>query len=96
MRLIRIEPFSVAKIIGVIYAILGFVMGVIFSVSAALLPQADMIGMGNMMAIPGYGYLAWLVWPIAYGITGFISALVFAALYNVLSRSVGQIEVELK
>lgn len=88
----RIGPVSAAKIAGVLYAMMGFVFGGIFSllsiVTGAFAP--------NQAGFPGmiFGAAAIIVLPIFYGILGFVMTLIMAALYNLIAGWVGGIEVD--
>jgi hypothetical protein len=99
MKLNRIGPLSCAKMAGVLYAALGLIFG--FFVSAAALfgvaigaAAGDEPGMAVLGLLFGVG--AVVVLPIVYGLAGFLSALVGAALYNLAARVTGGIELELE
>lgn len=92
-----IEPWSAAKIVGGIYAIIGFVMGLLASMSAFMFAVFGRFGMHGMWAnsmMPGVPYFAFILWPIFYGIAGFVGTLVFAYLYNLLAGYIGGIELK--
>ena len=86
----RTEPMSAAKVGGVLYALLGLLFGVIFS----LLSLTGMTGAG--MAAYGmlFGAGAIIILPIVYGILGFIFIGIAAALYNVAAKMAGGLEVQ--
>jgi hypothetical protein len=88
----RIEPMSAAKCGGVLYALLGLVFGVIFS----LLSLTGMGGAG--MAAYGmlFGVGAIIILPILYGILGFIFLGIAAALYNVAAKMAGGLEIQVE
>ena len=99
MKLKRIGPLSCAKMAGVLYAALGLIFG--FFVSAAALfgvalgaGASDEPGMAVFGLLFGVGAI--VVLPIVYGLLGFVSALVGAALYNLVARVTGGIELELE
>ena len=88
----RVQPMSVAKVLGIMYTVLGLVIGAFISlVSLAGPSQAGaanpfppwLVGIGAIIAVP-----------IFYGTLGFISGLIGAALYNFFSGIVGGIVVE--
>jgi hypothetical protein len=91
----RIGVLSLAKIMGALDALLGLIIGAFVSlfavVGAALLPSAGGSG-GELRMLFGVGSI--IVFPILYGIIGFITGLLCGALYNLLARIVGGIEIE--
>jgi hypothetical protein len=89
MVLHRIGPLSAAKVVAVLYAIFGLIVGAVFSV-AALFRAA-----GGGIA-PLWGVAAVVVFPVLYALGGFIGALITAWLYNVVAGAVGGIELDLR
>jgi hypothetical protein len=100
MTIKRVEPVSCAKIVGVVYAGIGLLIGTLFSLFALLgmafsgtqraLAQnavSPLIG-----AVMGVGAI--VVCPILYGVMGFISALIGAWLYNLVASKVGGVEID--
>jgi len=91
----RVGPLSAAKIAATLYAVIGLIVGAIFSLigvagvfgqqSSETFPFAPMIGAGSIV-----------VFPIMYACIGFIGALIGAALYNVVAGMVGGVEVEIQ
>ena len=91
----RIGPISCAKIAGTLYAILGIVLGAIFSligVAGAFATQ----GADNPIFPMLFGAAAIVVLPLLYGCLGFVMALIGAWLYNALAGWVGGIELDLQ
>jgi len=83
----RITKFSVvqtAKVLGVLYALMGLVFVPIFLVAGRMTPGGQAFGMGFALALP-----------IIYGVMGFVFTAIGCALYNMVSGWVGGIEVEL-
>ena len=83
----RIEPMSCAKVGGMLYALLGLLFGVCFSV-------ASMIGIGaSAFAGSPYGAFfgvgAIIVLPLVYGVLGFIFLFITAALFNLAAKLAG-------
>lgn len=89
MVLNRIGPRSAAKVVAVLYAIFGLVVGAFFSVAALL--RAD----GGGIA-PRWGVAAVVFFPVLYGVGGFIVTLITAWLYNVVAGAVGGVELDLR
>ncbi|MEO5763005.1 MAG: hypothetical protein ABIR28_11905 [Vicinamibacteria bacterium] len=91
----RIGPMSAAKIMGVLYALIGLFIGglvTLVSVMGAALGGAATKDLGGFGII---GMAAIVIAPICYGILGFIGGLIAAALYNLVAKFSGGIEIEL-
>jgi hypothetical protein len=90
----RIAPLSLAKISGVLYAIIGLIIGC----GCAMI---SMVGGALSREMPGkafgavFGVGAIIFFPILYGVLGFVGSLIGAAIYNLLASAVGGVEVEL-
>lgn len=91
----RFEPLSVGKVAGVLYAAVGFVVGIIVSLAATI---GGLAGRTEFGALTGglVGIGAIIVLPIFYGVLGFIVALIAAWLYNLAAGYVGGIEIDLQ
>jgi hypothetical protein len=91
----RVGPVSCAKIAGALYALIGFVLGCMFSLvsMAGAFAGGPDSPFGPMSAIFGVGAI--VILPILYGCMGFVMTLISAWLYNVLASSVGGIQLEL-
>jgi hypothetical protein len=91
----RIGPLSCAKLSGLLYAVIGLLLGGVFSLAAMAgafaSETADAAGIG---AILGVG--AVIVFPILYGLMGFVATLIAAWLYNVAAGIVGGVEVDVQ
>ena len=77
-----IGVLSVAKIAGVIAALVGLVFGIPFAVVA-------------YFTGPAWQLVAAVALPLLYGALGFVGGALYAWLYNVVSGWVGGIEVNL-
>jgi hypothetical protein len=89
----RIGPMSLAKLSGTLYAILGLIIGALFSLAAmagAIASGDDNAGMFGAM----FGIGAIVLFPLLYGCMGFIVSLIGAWLYNMLAGMVGGVEVD--
>ena len=88
----RIGPLSAAKISGLLYALMGIVLGAFISIFAVVgaMPKDD--GLAGLM----FGMGAIIALPIFYGILGFVMTLIAAALYNLVARLIGGIEIDLQ
>ena len=84
----RIEPGQFALMMGATYALLGIVFAIIlFAITAvAVLPTGNPFGgMARGMGI--------VLFPIIYGVIGYIGGLVGAFVYNLVAGTVGGIKV---
>jgi cell division protein FtsX len=94
----RVGPLSFAKITGVLYAIMGLVFGAAISVATVV---GGMFGAAEEQGSDAFssmlfGAAAVVALPIFYGVLGFVMALIGAALYNVIARFVGGIEMDVE
>lgn len=89
----RIEPLQAAKLAGTLYALLGLVIGALFALMGGMLGS-----LGSETVIPGavFGIGAIIIFPIFNGICGFIFTLIGAALYNVVAKLVGGLQLEVE
>jgi hypothetical protein len=94
-----VKPLSVAKIAGLLYALMGFLFGAILSLigmagSFAVpdTPGAEGFFAAMLPAFVGIGAVVFL--PIFYGCLGFITTLIGAVLYNLMAGIVGGVEVD--
>jgi hypothetical protein len=94
----RVGPLSCAKIAAALYAVMGLIIGGIFSLvgmAGAFASAADeSLGSGFFPAM--FGMAAIVVLPIMYACMGFIGTLIAAWLYNVLAGSIGGIELDVQ
>jgi hypothetical protein len=90
----RVSPLSCARIAGALYALIGLVVGTIFSLAALAGALASNDSHGAAFgALFGIG--AVVLFPVMYGLMGFLGSLLVAWLYNLLAGMVGGVEVEL-
>ena len=91
----RIGPLSCAKIIATLYAILGLIIGCIFSaIALAGGFGSETSGAAGIGAMVGVGAI--IIFPIVYGCLGFVGTLIAAWIYNVLAGFVGGIELDVQ
>jgi hypothetical protein len=99
MTLNRIGVLSCGKVLGTLYVAVGFVFGLIFSLISvlgmAIGAGSGEIGGGQALFGMLFGIGAVIILPIFYGIMGFLGGLLMAALYNLVARVVGGIELDL-
>ncbi|HUP60977.1 MAG TPA: hypothetical protein VNA69_11210 [Thermoanaerobaculia bacterium] len=88
----RIGPLSLAKLTGVLYAFFGLIFGGIFSlvsiIGGAIVPKEA----GPMGLI--FGVAAIIILPVFYGLMGFLTSLIGAAIYNWLAGWLGGVELD--
>ena len=95
MVLKRIGVLSCSKILGILYALLGLIFGGIFSIVSifgAIVGRAS--GSSDDMLGVLFGIGAVVLFPIFYGVMGFVAGLIMSALYNFVAGVVGGIEFE--
>ncbi len=96
MILRRIRVGSAAKVAGVMYAILGLIVGVIVAgvsmVSAGFLADAQTDIPSWFGAAFGVGAI--VVFPILYGVIGVVFGSIAAAIYNLVAGIAGGLSLE--
>lgn len=91
----RIGPLSFAKLAAVLHAVMGLVVGGVFSlVGLAGGFASETAGAAGVGAI--LGVAAILVFPMFYGLMGFVFTLFAAWLYNFAADFVGGIEIDIQ
>jgi hypothetical protein len=92
----RVGVMSAGKVMGVLYAGLGLIGGAFFSLVSLLGasipsdPGRPNPGAGLLV----FGAAAIIVFPIIYGILGFIGGIISGAIYNLAASVVGGIELD--
>ena len=94
MVITRVAPLSAAKVVAVLYALLGLLFGGILSLAGiAGAFAADDTGQGAFFgALFGVGSI--IILPIFYGCLGFVMTLLSAWLYNIVSGMVGGVQID--
>lgn len=89
---------SLAKIMGILYAALGFIAGCIFALISLLGGAIGSAAADSPEPFLGviFGVGAIIFLPIMYGLLGFIGGLIMSGLYNLVAGWVGGLEVELE
>ncbi|MHC4994352.1 MAG: hypothetical protein ACYTGQ_04785 [Planctomycetota bacterium] len=100
MILKRIGVFSLAKVLGALYAFIGVIVGGFFTIFAVLgvsLDQASGSGGPGPGGAEGavFGVMALLIFPVMYGVMGFIGGLITGVLFNAVAGMVGGLELTL-
>jgi hypothetical protein len=93
---------SVGKVFACLYALLGLIVGGIFSLVALASASAGAAAGGAPPEAQRAGVVALLlgagaiiIMPILYGVGGFVGGIIVAVLYNVVAAITGGIEIEL-
>ena len=84
----RIGVLSLAKIFGLLYALMGLILGALFAVLSLFGFNADETGLF-------FGTASIIIFPILYGIMGFVGGLITAFFYNLVASKIGGLEVEI-
>ena len=84
----KIGVLSLAKILGLLYAIFGLIIGALFALFPLIGFSADETG-------AFFGTASIILFPILYGIMGFIGGLITAFFYNLIAGKIGGLEVEI-
>jgi hypothetical protein len=90
----RVGPLSFAKITGTLYALIGLIFGAcisLFSLLGSALGPKGILGGGIL-----FGVGAIIALPIFYGILGFLTSLIGAAIYNLVASWVGGVELDVQ
>jgi hypothetical protein len=91
----RVGPMSFARVAGVIYAVLGLVLGGVFAlISMVSSPGSDAFQGLPLGAVAGVAAI--IVFPVLYGCLGFIVFLIAATLYNAIANITGGIELDVE
>lgn len=93
----RIGVTSLIKMLGLLYFVVGLIVGAFMSLFA-LGTSALMGGRGGLGGFEGlfFGAGAIVILPIFYGVLGVVSGAITGALYNLFAGMVGGIEVQLE
>lgn len=86
----KIGVESAGKIFGLLYAVIGLIVGIIMSLISLVTVPSE--GVGGVSAILGMSAI--IIIPLIYGIIGFAGGAMVAFLYNLIADRIGGIEVE--
>ncbi|MFW6311127.1 MAG: hypothetical protein ACOC1K_02710 [Nanoarchaeota archaeon] len=92
MKIKKINMISLAKIFGVLYGLLGLLMGGLFSIFSIIFQLFSNSTGPKMFGFLGIGSI--IAFPIFYGLMGFVSGIIGALLYNIVASWVGGLEIE--
>jgi len=96
MILKRIGPLSLGKIMGILYGFLGIFIGIVFSGIGLIgyLIGQSIDSSAEPIASILFGIGGLFILPLLYGLMGFLSGVVTAAIYNVIVKFIGGLELE--
>ena len=91
----KVGVLSLGKISGAVYGMMGLLVGFIFA-AVSLLGGFGAMAQESSAPILGmfFGVGAIIIFPVMYGVMGFIGGLLTALLYNLTANLVGGIEIE--
>ncbi len=95
----KIEPTSLAKVMGVMYALLGVIIGLFFAAFGAIfssLPLGEEDEAVRNLFGTFFGVGSIIFFPILYGILGLILGILTGLLYNLVAGWVGGIRLEVE
>jgi hypothetical protein len=92
MKVKRIGPKSLGKVLGLTYAFFGFLGGLFF----LLISLISQNGADATNAPPPivFGLIAPIAFLLLYGIFGFVGGVISAWIYNVAAKRIGGIEID--
>ncbi|MFA0823928.1 MAG: hypothetical protein ACC612_13705 [Methanomethylovorans sp.] len=94
VKITNIDVLSLAKILGLLYAFFGLILGLLMSLFMVV-PSSMMGYAGGVSGLlMGLGVI--ITVPIFYGIMGFISGIIMAIPYNIIANWIGGLEVEVE
>ncbi len=96
MQIKRIGVFSLAKVYGILMAAIALIIGIPLGFIMMVIGAATMSsrnGFGGGMGI-GLGLFYMILFPIVYGVIGFVFGALSALVYNVAAGFVGGLEWE--
>lgn len=91
VKLKKINVISLAKIYGVLTSIMGLILGLFITILNLTLPLPT-----GTIGYSWVGMGAVIFFPIFYGIIGFVAGAMSAWLYNLVSKYIGALELDLE
>ena len=101
MVLKSIGVLSAAKIVGVMYAVMGLLTGLMMAAIFSMIPSMASASDPSMNQMPSwiapmFGVGSIVILPIMYGIMGFIGGAIGAVIYNALAGMIGGLVLNLE
>jgi hypothetical protein len=83
---------SLAKVSAVLYALAGLFIGACVSLVAMAGALSDANEFGPLPGL--FGVAAVVLFPIFYGVAGFVGSLIVGVLYNFVAGTIGGVEID--
>jgi hypothetical protein len=87
-RIKNINPVQLGIVYAALYAVIGLLIGIVFALfsmaAGAMMPSGGM---------PNFGWLSIIIFPILYGVIGFIGGIIVGFFYNLVAGWTGGIEL---
>ncbi len=74
----KIGVISLANMFGLMYALMGLLLGIFF----LIISFTSLSTLFNSLGLGSYGFLSIIIFPIGYGIAGWLSGAMFGLFYN--------------
>ena len=87
----RVGVLSLAKIETIIAAIFGLLLGIFYGIFSSFLNSSASTTNNSFV----FGWWGVIIFPVLYGLIGFIAGAIGALLYNLISKWVGGVELDL-
>ena len=88
-EIIKIESWSLARILGVAYGIIGLFVGLLLTGISFVSPEQNLSVSAQLLF--GAGSIIFL--PLLYGIAGFFLGSILAWVYNLFAKKIGGIVI---
>jgi membrane associated rhomboid family serine protease len=95
----RVAPLQLGQMMGILYGLMGLIFLPFFflaGLAGAFAQHATNDNSGATAAAAGVMFGFGLFMPVMYAVFGFIFGVISAALYNLVARWIGGIEVEVE
>jgi len=92
IKLRKIDVLSLGIVLMIFYAIAGLIIGIIMFVYSLTLRA--IVPLETAGFITSFGAVSIIIFPIMYGITGFIVGVLSAFLYNLIAKWTGGIKLK--
>ena len=90
MEIKKIIPLALARVVAVIYFVYGLFWGIAYTV--LFLSGNTFPGIPVVVQDIGIGSI--VIFPVVYGVLGFVLGYIFALIYNLAAKRIGGIEFE--
>lgn len=96
MELKKIGVWSTGKVLAVISFIFGILLAVLLLILQKVVTGTQLAGVADLTSLTQIVPSALIILPFYYALIGFLSGVVIAFLYNLISGWIGGIKLELK